>query len=30
VYLRVGTGGIKIQKLASATPQSLTAPAAGA
>jgi len=30
VYLRVGIGGIKIQKMASATPQSLAAPAAGA
>jgi hypothetical protein len=30
VYLRVGIGGIKIQKMASATPPSLTAPAAGA
>jgi len=29
VYLRVGLGGIKIQKMAPATPQSLTAPAAG-
>ena len=30
VYLRVGIGGIKIQKMSSATPQSLAAPAAGA
>jgi len=29
VYLRVGIGGINIQKMASATPPSLTAPAAG-
>jgi hypothetical protein len=29
VYLRVGIGGIKIQKMAPATPGSLTAPAAG-
>jgi len=29
VYLRVGIGSIKIQKMAPATPQSLTAPAAG-